>query len=605
VGAHFSTFSSLIQPVKQQAASQPDDLALVFIEEDGRAHTLTCAQFWQSAVTAAHSLQNHNIHHDDLVILVMQHSQELLTTFWGAMHIGAIPSIFPFLTEKLDPQIYMERVRALVAQANARAVITFPDFKTPLTNLLASVGCLVLGSDEVFHPHPDPPPGRRGESASLPLEEENWGEGSVPFSLEGEGWGEGESYSLSLEKENWSEGANKIAFLQHSSGTTGLQKGVALPHRAVLNQIDSYSQAINLNKEDVIVSWLPLYHDMGLIAGFILPLVAGVPLVLMSPFDWVRDPKRLLWAIHDHRGTLCWLPNFAYNHMAKSIRKRDLAGLNLRSWRLAINCSEPVRYDSHQIFLQQFAPFGFQESALATCYAMAENTFAVTQSEVKRPLPVQWIDLPKLQSEQIAIPIPPAEPQATAIVSCGRPISGTEIAIVNENGEPLPENHLGEIILRGSAMLSGYYQRPDLTAQAIRDGWYYTGDIGYLSQGELYITGRKKDLIIVAGKNIYPQDLEAIANSIPGIHPGRAVAFGLMNERLGTEGIVMVCELAAPANLHQTHNIEQALRRQIIAQTEVTLADVRFVESRWILKTSSGKLARSANRDKYLHTFSK
>lgn len=558
--------------MKQQAASQPDDLALVFIEEDGRSHTLTCAQFWQSAVTAAHSLQNHNIHHDDLVILVMQHSQELLTTFWGAMHIGAIPSIFPFLTEKLDPQIYMERVRALVAQANARAVITFPDFKTPLTNLLAGVGCLVLGSDEVFYPHP-----ARGREAD----------------------------SLSLERKGWVEAANKIAFLQHSSGTTGLQKGVALPHRSVLNQIDSYSQAINLNKEDVIVSWLPLYHDMGLIAGFILPLVAGVPLVLMSPFDWVRDPKRLLWAIHDHRGTLCWLPNFAYNHMAKSIRKRDLAGLNLRSWRLAINCSEPVRHDSHQIFLQQFAPFGFQESALATCYAMAENTFAVTQSEVKRPLPVQWIDLPKLQSEQIAIPIPPAEPQATAIVSCGRPISGTEIAIVNENGEPLPENHLGEIILRGSAMLSGYYQRPDLTAQAIRDGWYYTGDIGYLSQGELYITGRKKDLIIVAGKNIYPQDLEAIANSIPGIHPGRAVAFGLMNERLGTEGIVMVCELAAPANLHQTHNIEQALRRQIIAQTEVTLADVRFVESRWILKTSSGKLARSANRDKYLHTFSK
>jgi acyl-CoA synthetase (AMP-forming)/AMP-acid ligase II len=568
----FSAFSSLIEPVAQRAQSQPDALALAFMGEDGRTHHLSRAQFWQAAVTAAHAWQKHNVQSDDLVILVMQHSQELLTAFWGAMLIGAIPSIFPFLTEKLDPDIYMERVHALVVQAQARAVITFPDFKASLANLLADVDCQVLGSDELFDvgnrgPHPSPPPkGREQESAKV---------------------------------------VDKIAFLQHSSGTTGLQKGVALPHRAVLNQIDSYSQAIGLNQEDAIVSWLPLYHDMGLIAGFILPVVAGVPLVLMSPFDWVRDPKRLLWAMHDYHGTLCWLPNFAYNHMAKSIRKRDLEGLDLRHWRLAINCSEPVRHDSHQVFYQRFAPYGFRESALATCYAMAENTFAVTQSEPDRPLTIQWIDLPKLQSEQVANPIPAAEPQAVSIASCGRPINGTEIAIINESGEQLPDCHVGEIILRGSAMLSGYYRRPDLTVQAIRDGWYYTGDMGYLSQGELYVTGRKKELIIVAGKNVYPQDLEAIANNIPGIYPGRAVAFGVMNERLGTEGIVMVCELTETADLRHTHDIEQALRRQIIAQTEVTLADVRFVSARWVLKSSSGKLARSANRDKYLETFHK
>jgi acyl-CoA synthetase (AMP-forming)/AMP-acid ligase II len=578
VGVRLSAFSSLIDPVRQRAQSQPDGLALVFMGEDGRSHSYTRAQFWQSAVTAAQALSRHHIQSDDLVILVLQHSQELLTTFWGAMLIGAIPSIFPFLTEKLDPDIYMERVHALVAHADARAIITFPDFKTPLTNLLADVNCQVLGTDEVFNnidSHPDPPPGKK-ELNSL--------------SLTGEGWGEGEPLP-----------PHKIAFLQHSSGTTGLQKGVALPHRSVLDQIDSYSQAIALSHEDIIVSWLPLYHDMGLIAGFILPIVTGVPLVLMSPFDWVRDPKRLLWAIHEYQGTLCWLPNFAYNHMAKSIRNRDLEGLDLRQWRLAINCSEPVRHDSHQVFLQRFAPFGFPESALATCYAMAENTFAVTQSE--GTLTTQWIDLPRLQSEQFATTIPDTEPQATAVVSCGRPITGTEIAIVNENGKRLPDNHVGEIILRGNAMLSGYYERPDLTDQAIRDGWYYTGDMGYLSGGELYVTGRKKDLIIVGGKNVDPQDLEAIANSIPGIYPGRAVAFGVMSERQGTEGIVMVCELLETAEPQNTHDIEQALRRQIVAQTEVTLADVRFVADRWVLKTSSGKLAHSANRDKYLEAF--
>ena len=351
---HPNAYSSLIEPVRRQAHSQPDALALVFMGEDGHSHTITRAEFWQTAVTAAHALQKQGIGYDDLVILVMQHSQELLASFWGAMLIGAIPSIFPFLTEKLDPDIYMARVQALVAHAQARAVITFPGFKAPLANLLTNVDCQVLGIDEVLSghnndPHPNPKRVRRPD----------------PLSLEGEGWCEGGTVL-----------SDKIAFLQHSSGTTGLQKGVALPHRSVLNQIDNYSRSINLNKDDVIVSWLPLYHDMGLIAGFILPLVAGVPLVLMSPFDWVRDPKRLLWAIHEQRGTLCWLPNFAYNHMAKSIRKRDLAGLDLGHWRLAINCSEPVHHDSHQTFWKRFAPFGFQESTLATCYAMAENTFA-------------------------------------------------------------------------------------------------------------------------------------------------------------------------------------------------------------------------------------
>lgn len=542
------------------------------MDEDGHCRRFTHFQFWQTVTVAARALQKQHIHKDDLVILVMQHSQELLAAFWGAMLIGAVPSIFPFLTEKLDPEIYMERVRTLVDHAEARAVITFPDFKAPLSNLLADVTCQVLGSDEVF---------KSLEENSEPDEPQ---------------------FNFPSNTKSWDEGDQKIAFLQHSSGTTGLQKGVALPHRSVLNQIHSYSKVIGLNRNDVIVSWLPLYHDMGLIAGFILPIVAGVPLVLMSPFDWVRDPKRLLRAIHDYGGTLCWLPNFAYNHMAKSIRQRDLEGLDLRHWRLAINCSEPVRHDSHQTFLRRFAPFGLQESALATCYAMAENTFAVTQSERGQPLTIQWIDLPQLQSNQIATSISATAPQATAIVSCGRPIAGTEIAIIHEDGTCLPDNHVGEIILRGNAMLSGYYQRPDLTAQAIRSGWYYTGDMGYLSHDELYVTGRKKDLIIVGGKNVYPQDLEAIANSISGIHPGRAVAFGVMNERLGTEGIVMVCELLEIAAPHHISDIEQALRRQIVAQTEVTLADVRFVETRWIIKTSSGKLARSANRDKYLAT---
>jgi fatty-acyl-CoA synthase len=177
--------------------------------------------------------------------------------------------------------------------------------------------------------------------------------------------------------------------LQHSSGTTGLQKGVALTHTAVLNQLAAYSQAIALHADDVVVSWLPLYHDMGLIAGFLLPLVQGLPLVLLSPFDWVQHPALLLQAIDRYRGTLCWLPNFAYNHCARRIRRRDKEAVSLASMRLFINCSEPVRHSSHQLFLEAFAAQGVTPDRLGVSYAMAENTFAVTQTRRGSLLP--WI----------------------------------------------------------------------------------------------------------------------------------------------------------------------------------------------------------------------
>ena len=554
------SYQTLVEPVIDRARRAPDHLSLVFMAEDGSEQRLNAAQFHQEAVTYAQALHARGVEPADLVILVLPHLLELPVAFWGALYLGAIPSIFPFLSEKLDPTLYMERVRALVCHSRARAVITAPAFKTALETLLREVDCHLLTIDEV-------------NSAHEP----------------------GDSH-FNLVKPT----AETIAFLQHSSGTTGLQKGVALSHRAVLNQLTAYHQAIALHTEDVIVSWLPLYHDMGLIAGFILPLVTGTPLVLMSPFHWVRDPKILLWAIHQQRGTLAWLPNFAYNHCVRSIRRRDLAGLDLSSWRAAINCSEPVRQDSHHLFLERFAPYGFRQDALATCYAMAENTFAVTQSRPGQPPVVDWVHRHRLQHENRAIPLDLTAPEAISVVSCGLPISGTDLAIVDEAGQLLPERYVGEIIIRSNSMLSEYYRRPDLTEQAIRNDWYHTGDMGYLAEGHLYVSGRKKDLIIVGGKNIYPQDLEAIANDVPGLYPGRTVAFGVSDERLGSEGIVMVCELAQTPDAAEMKTIESQLRRRIVQDLDVTLADVRLVNKRWLLKTSSGKIARSANREKYI-----
>lgn len=556
-------YDNLIQPVIARAAAQPDLLTLVFIEENGEKEFIRAAQFHTRSLAYARALQSIGIAPGDLVVLVLQHCRELLYAFWGAMYLGAVPSIFPFLTEKLDPAIYMQRVHDLIAQEEVRAVITFPGFKDELRALLADVGCQVLATDETAVDMTD-------------------GGDFVVSQPDGE----------------------RIAFLQHSSGTTGLQKGVALSHRAVLNQIDAYSEAIQLRPQDVIVSWLPLYHDMGLIASLVMPVVAGVPVVWMSPFHWTRSPKILMRAIHEHRGTLCWLPNFAYNHCVRAISKRDLEGLRLDSLRMVINCSEPCRAESHAMFLERFAPYGFREEALATCYAMAENTFAVTQSRPGVAPRVDWVNTDALQRARRAVPAPPAMAGSTAMVSCGTPIDGCEVAIADDHGKCLPERHVGEVILRSNSMLSEYYHRPDVTAQSLRDGWYFTGDMGYIADGHLYIAGRKKDLIIVGGKNIYPQDLEAIANNIPGIHPGRAVAFGVFDGRIGSEAVVMVCELAdEQSGEDERREIERLLRLRVVQQSEIALSDVRLVGRKWLIKTSSGKISRAANREKYLAAF--
>ena len=269
--------------------------------------------------------------------------------------------------------------------------------------------------------------------------------------------------------------------------------------------------------------------------------------------------------------------------------------------RAFINCSEPVWMDSHQVFLNKFGPYGLNEQALSSCYAMAENTFAVTQYPVGQKAPVDWVNTRKLQEQRKADPDRPDLAVSTPLVSCGFSIPGTQICVVGEHGNQLPDRYIGEIALRSDCMLSGYYLRPELTALAMRDGWYLTGDMGYIVGGELYITGRKKDLIIVGGKNIYPQDLEAIANTTAGIIPGRCVAFGLFDKSLGSENVVMICEVENNAgNDEEKQQIEMELRRRIVQRSEVALADVRLVNKRWLIKTSSGKISRSANREKYL-----
>jgi acyl-CoA synthetase (AMP-forming)/AMP-acid ligase II len=378
--------------------------------------------------------------------------------------------------------------------------------------------------------------------------------------------------------------------LQHSSGTTGLQKPVLLSHHAVLRHVTNYGATLGLSADDKIASWLPLYHDMGLIAALHLPLAFGIPTIQIDPFEWVVVPSLLLEAVSKEHATISWLPNFAYSMMADKIRDDDLEGVVLDSWRLVINCSEPVRHEDHQKFLRRFQPYGLSERALATCYAMAETTFAVTQSPPSDRPTLLTVDKAELAKGRVTLAHNVAA--ARCCVSSGRPIPGCEVRIVNDDFTDVDDGTVGEIVIRSESMFDGYRNYPEKTAAVLHEGWYYSGDYGFRRGDEYYVIGRKKDIIIVAGNNIYPEDVEAVVGSVDGVLPGRVIAFGEEDEELGTERLAIMAETRV-----DDEQSRQALRTAVVAagmSIDVSIANVYLVRPRFLIKSSAGKPSRIA-----------
>ncbi len=548
-----------------QVAELPDKQILRMLI-DGKYTHLTYKDIFEGACRYEHALLKAGINPGEVVILILPHGLDLIFAYYGVILNGSIPSIMPFLTEKLIAEKYRKDFKSLIDTSKPSALITFPDFKGEIKHLKndkSSLGTVIISNEIALNNELD---------------------GKL------------------LKHPGLLQHDNEIALLQHSSGTTGLQKGVALSHKAIFNQLESYQVALKINNDDVIVSWLPLYHDMGLIAGFLLPLLYGIPLVLMSPFDWVKAPYKLMQAISKYKGTLCWLPNFAYNFCAKKIRDRDLANVDLSSLRAVTNCSEPMRFSSHEMFINRFKPFGLKEDALATSYAMAENVFAVTQAGIDSPITYDKVDLNSLQENKTANPVKEGS-RSVVMVSAGRPISDVEVKIIDSSDNFLNERKIGEIVIRSNCMLNGYYNRDDITKSSFIDGWFKTGDFGYIADQEIYISGRKKDLIIIGGKNIYPKDLETIAMGVQGVHPGRVVAFGVYNELKGTEDVVIIAEIEDEFFNNKEQIIED-IRKKITRESAITLRTILIVDKKWLIKTSSGKIARALNKKKYIEEIS-
>ncbi|HEY9152890.1 MAG TPA: AMP-binding protein, partial [Anaerolineales bacterium] len=552
-----TTFSQQLQSLHSR---DPERVAVILQHSSQPDIPISYRQLLRGATAYARTYAREKIVPGEVVVLILQHGEDLVYSFWGAILNGAIPSIMPFLTEKLAPERYRTDLAALISVTMPTAIVTYPEFESEVRSALRegdSVRSVILTNK--LEPQSDP------DFDFLPGMERS---------------------------------SEYIVLLQHSSGTTGLQKGVALSHQAVFNQLDAYGRALNLNERDVVVSWLPLYHDMGLIAGFLMPILSGIPLVLSSPFDWVRAPYKLMQSVSQYKGTLSWLPNFAFNFCAQKIRDRNLDGVDLSSWRAVINCSEPVRFESHQAFYDRFKSYGLKLEALQCSYAMAENVFGVTQSDLSRPPKVEEIDREAFMVERVARPAVDGHP-AMKMMSSGKPLSNTRVRILDQHGKDVPERKIGEVALQSDCMLTGYFNRPDATKKAFLDGWYLTGDYGYISDGEVFVSGRKKDMIIVGGKNVYPQDLESLTYEVPGVHAGRSVAFGIFDEEAGTEDVVIIAEVDSEYPAEQ-EKVADAIRQHVTKNSAIALRYVKVVGPKWILKTSSGKTARSANKEKFL-----
>jgi len=475
-------------------------------------------------------------------------SLDLMASFFAAIKIGAIPSVHSFPSLKISVEQYVNSHRKIFETMS-------PDMVFCSEELAKEISIILDPATKVIH--------------EIIASSENT------------------TYSVSNEK------TEATAFIQHSSGTTGVQKGIALSHKSVSLQLIHYSKFLKLNSKDKIFSWLPLYHDMGLITGFLLPLLHGVPLYLMSPFDWINAPTKLFETMQKNKSTLCWMPNFAFNIMTRRIGEKELEVLDLSSVRKFISCSEPVSEFTMNSFYEKFSDKGLVKNALTSCYAMAENTFAVTQSDSYKSIAINSEQMQK--NKKVVL-----DNSGQKFVSQGKTIDNNLIKIYDDDSKTwLNEGRIGLVYVSSDSMLNEYYKKPEASKELFNDGFYNTGDIGFLWKQELYLTGRKKDLIIIGGRNFYPHDIEEIIHSFEEIKDGRCVAFGVEDPLNGTEKIVALAERSDDKK-EVAPDLIANIKEAVFLELDCVLSNLYLKNAGEIIKTSSGKISRSACREWFL-----
>lgn len=557
--ADVSHADSLVEVLMEHAQKTPDRPYIYLQNEKGGEEILTYAQLLSNSLKIANALKTRGLKPGETVAIMQPTQLGFFYTFFGVLLASAIPvPIYPPLRPH-QLESYAKQEAKILNNAEIRFLVTFEQaelLSRLLQGFIPSLKAVVTVDDLL----------KSGNSLILPL---------------------------SAKKDD-------IGLIQYTSGSTNTPKGVVLTHYNLLSNIRAFGKAVQISPEDIAVSWLPLYHDFGLIGLVLGTLYYGCPLVLFSPLTFLSHPEKWLWAIHLHRGTLSAAPNFAYELCVRKIDVETLAGLDLSSWRIAANGAETIYPKTYERFVEKFKRFGFKTESFYPVYGLAESTVGLAVSPLHRPPRVDTIDRIAFEKEKQAIPLEPHSPnEKLEIMSCGKPLPGHFIRVVDAQFQPLPERRIGQLQFQGPSSMQGYYNNPAATAEARCGNWFNTGDFAYMADGEIFITGRQKDLIIKAGRNIYPSVLEEIVSDVPGVRRGCAIAFSVNDKETGTESIVLVAE-TSEKNKARRAALRTAITDALVNALDLAPDQIIFVAPRTVPKTSSGKLQRSACKTMYL-----
>jgi acyl carrier protein len=549
------TAATLIDVLRWHAERQPGAVGQIIVHDDGE-RSLTYKQLWEGARAVAGGLEFRGVVPGEAVALMLPTGDEYFMAFMGVLLCGcvAVP-IYP-AGSAAQLEEHVRRQARILDNAGVVAMLTDSSVRRVGRLLQAHVPRL-----------------RRIESVAELVAS---GRSSSPAAI----------------------AADSIAMLQYTSGSTGDPKGVMLTHANLLANIRIMGRSIRVTSPDVFVSWLPLYHDMGLIGAWLGTLYFGRPLVIMSPLTFLARPERWLWTIHRHRGTLSAAPNFAYELCVKRIAEADLAGLDLSSWRVAFNGAEAVIPATLDRFCERFGRHGFRREALTPVYGLAECAVGLTFPPLGRGPVIDRVEREVFMSSGEARVAAPDVPNPLRFVGCGLPLPGYEVRVVDPSGRELGEREEGRLEFKGPSATERYFNNPGATLRLFHDGWLDSGDRAYVARGEVYITGRIKDIVIRAGRHIHPDELEAAVGTVRGVRKGCVAIFGSHGTQGATERLVVMAETYA-----EDHDERATLSARISARVVEVLGeppdDVVLVPPHTVLKTSSGKIRRTASREMY------
>jgi 1-acyl-sn-glycerol-3-phosphate acyltransferase len=550
------TATTLIEMLDLHVHAHPDLPHVRFYSDEGEGETITFRQLRDGAEKIARGLHQGDFLPGRAVLIMLPTGPGYFFSFFGVLLAGGVP--VPIYPPARPGQIedHLNRHAGIAANAQATTLITVGEAKRFAALLKARTETLgeVVTVEELM--------GRGGAFTPPPVK------------------------------------AGDIAFLQYTSGSTGNPKGVVLTHANLLANIRAMGEALEVGADDVFVSWLPLYHDMGLIGAWLGNMHYAVPLVIMSPLSFLSRPQRWLWAIHRHRGTFSAAPNFAYELCLRRVADKDIEGLDLGSWRRALNGAEAINPDTLRRFQDRFGAYGFGPEAMKPVYGLAESSVGLAFPPMARGPLTDVVDRETFALTGVAEPRDPGGADTVEFVACGRPLTGHQIRIVDGDGRELPERREGRLQFRGPSATAGYFRNPQATAALFDGDWLNSGDLAYIAGGDVFITGRTKDLIIRAGRNIYPAEFEDAVGDLDGVRKGNVAVFGTADAAAGTERLVVLAETRKrrPEDLDRLRDEINALAVDLIGGPP---DDVLLAPPRTVLKTSSGKIRRHACRELY------